>query len=275
MLETRYKEKINSFLKDIKKIKKESYDKNNGIGDNTFYNKTKDIILNLNKQFIVGNIYIFDILSQVRTYYKKYNLKEKLPITYNLIEKYSSSDIKINFSIYHLMTLVERFMGIEYYVYLLKNKDKYERADFDFLKNFNEVKNYFNASTSQFNEFFFMELKRKIDNMLYYVILKIKNEEENSKGFFGSLFNLNIITTKDIAKSYYSLNLRLRNLYENPPSDFEKKYIYKSLKSKWYKCPNSHFYTYEELENYNNVLSCPHCTFGEKTFTLVKKLFGM
>ena len=197
-----------------------------------------------------------------------------MPVIYNLIRKYYSS--KKNCSYYFLITLAERFIGIEYYVYLLKSHNiNISSSDFDFLKNFNEVKNYFEQETIQFNQYFFNEFRRKIDNMLYYAILRIRNDDKKSEGFFGNLFGSKKITSIDIAKSYFSLDLKLRDLYPTCPSYFEQKYVFKSLKSKWYKCPNEHFYTIDEVKKYNNVLSCPHCTFGEKTFTMVKKLFGM
>ena len=72
LLETRYKEKINIVLKHINKIKKICYDKNNGFTDDTFYIKTKDIIVNnIITQFKIGNIYIFDILSRDKIYYEQ------------------------------------------------------------------------------------------------------------------------------------------------------------------------------------------------------------
>ena len=145
--------------------------------------------------------------------------------------------------------------------------------DFDFLKNFNEIKNYFNASTIQFNEYFFKDLKRKIDNMLYYIFLKIIKEENIV--LFNYLFSSKKITKKDIAKSYFSLDLRLKDLFPSAPYDLDKKNIFKSLKSKWYKCTYEHLYTSDEVENYNNVLSCPHCTFGEKAITMMKKIVEM
>ena len=207
--------------------------------------------------------------------YEKKNLIEKMPITYNLIKKYYTSGIQKNASYYFLLSLAERFMGIEYYVYLLKKINKFSSIDCDFIKNYNEVKNYFEEEAIQFNQFFFHELRRKIDNMLYYVILSIRNDDKKEQGLFGYLFGSKKITPKDIAKSYFSLDLKLRDLYPTNPSYFDRQYIFKSLNSKWYKCPNEHFYTIDEVKKYNDVLSCPHCTFGEKTFIAMKKLFGM
>ena len=162
-------------------------------------------------------------------------------------------------------------MGIEYYAFQLNQQTKLERNDFDFLKNFNEVKQYFEPKTIQFNRYFFKELKRKIDNMIYYVVLRIVDDDENNSGFLPGFFSSKKITTNDIAKSYFSLDLTLRDLYLSS-LDLNDKVIFKSLSSKWYKCPNNHFYTAEEIEKYDD--SCPHCTFGEKAFSMVKNIFG-
>ena len=168
------------------------------------------------------------------------------------------------------MTLATKFMGIEYYAYLIQNIIKNESRDFIFFKNFNEVKNYFNASTIQFNQYFFKELKRKIDNMLFFSILRLKKEDEENIGFFGYLFASKKIKSKDIENSYFSLDLNLKDLYDI--IDFEPKNIFKSLSSKWYKCPSDHLYISDEVDN-NNGLSCPHCTFGDKAFAVIKKIF--
>ena len=164
-------------------------------------------------------------------------------------------------------------MGIEYYIYLINKKKYLEETDIDFIKNFDEVKIYFEPKTIQFNRFFFKELKKKIDNMLYYSILKIKNDDENDSGFFKGFFSSKKITAIDIAKSYFSLNLTLRDLYLNS-IDCDKKVIFKSLHSKWYKCKNGHFYISDEVEKYDDVLKCPHCTFGERALSFVKNMFG-
>ena len=274
LLEMRYKEKASTFLKNIKIIKKDNYDKNNGINNNYYYNEIKKIVFdNLLNQYKEGKIYIFDKLSKY--YYINYDrsyLREKIPTIYKLIQNFNNQNIKKNFSFYILITLAERFMGIEYYNYLINKLKKLEEADFDFLKNFNEIKQYFEPKTIQFNQFFFKELKLKIDNMLYYSILRLKKDDEKDSGFFKGFFSSKKITTQDIAKSYFSLDLSLRDLY---PAilDNDKKIIFKSLHSKWYKCQNGHFYVLDEVEKYDDVLKCPHCTFGDRALSLVKNIF--
>ena len=272
LLELRYKDKISSFLTNIRAIKNESYDKNNGINNNYYSNEIKKIIIDkLIDQYNSGKINAFDMLSKYKINYKSSRLKERMPIIFNLIKNFNSQNIQKNFSLYNLITLAERFMGIEYYAFQLNQQTKLERNDFDFLKNFNEVKQYFEPKTIQFNRYFFKELKRKIDNMIYYVVLRIVDDDENNSGFLPGFFSSKKITTNDIAKSYFSLDLTLRDLYLSS-LDLNDKVIFKSLSSKWYKCPNNHFYTAEEIEKYDD--SCPHCTFGEKAFSMVKNIFG-
>ena len=270
LLEQRYKYKINSFFKDLQKIKKESYDKNLGITDLTFHKKAQLIAQNLYSQFYSGIINIFRISSDFS--YNKFSLNEKIPIIYDLISNFNNENIQKNSSFYHLMTLAEKFMGIEYYVYLIQKNKTINENDFDFLKNFNIVKKYFSPSTIQFNQYFFDELKRKIDNMLHYSIIKIKNEDEKD-GFFANLFYSPKIKTKDISKSYFSLDLKLKNLYPHASSLLNDKIIFKSLNSKWYKCPNGHLYISDEVERDTNVYTCPHCTLGDIAFGWVKRSF--
>ena len=76
-------------------------------------------------------------------------------------------------------------MGIEYYVYLIKSNGNYEEK---FIKHFNIVKNYFKDFKGQFNNHFFNDLKRKIDNMLYYCILKMR-ESNNNFNYNRNVYN--------------------------------------------------------------------------------------
>ena len=273
LLEMRYKEKIRKFLINIKIIKKESYDKNNGINNNYYSNEINKMIDNLMNQYNKEKMNIFEKVSKYYINYSRANLKEKISIIYNLIQNFNEQNIKNNFSLYNLLTLAEKFMGIEYYINLINKQEILEENDFDFLKNFNEIKQYFEPKTIQFNQFFFKELKMKIDNMLYYSILRLTKNDDIDPGFFISLFCPKKITAKDIAKSYFSLDLNLRDLYLNNLDD-DKKIIFKSLHSKWYKCSNGHFYVSDEVGKYDDVLKCPHCTFGERAFSLVKNICG-
>ena len=231
------------------------------------------MIDNLMNQYNKEKMNIFEKLSKYYINYSRSNLKEKISIIYNLIQNFNEQNIKNNFSLYNLLTLAEKFMGIEYYINLINKQEILEENDFDFLKNFNEIKQYFEPKTIQFNQFFFKELKMKINNMLYYSILRLTKNDDIDPGFFISLFCPKKITAKDIAKSYFSLDLNLRDLYLNN-LDEDKKIIFKSLHSKWYKCSNGHFYVSDEVGKYDDVLKCPHCTFGDRAFSLVKNICG-
>jgi hypothetical protein len=181
LLEPRYKNKIKSFYNDIRKIKKESYEKNIGIGNICYYNEIEEIINNLLSQYKSDKINIFERLSNKGALiYEKNNLYKELPIIYNLIYKFKANKITINIYFYYLLTLAEKFMGIEYYIYLIETGIKFDMIELDFIKNFNEVKKYFQLSEIQFNQYFFFDLKRKIDNMFHYAILNISKKEYNN-----------------------------------------------------------------------------------------------
>ena len=161
-------------------------------------------------------------------------------------------------------------MGIEYYIYIIKQSNINEKNEFKFIKNFNIIKKYFEESKIQFNQYFFNELKRKIDNMLYYSILKIKNEPEKNSSFLGLSNRVKKITTEDIINSYFSLNLNLKQIYKD--INFETKIIFKSFNSDWYKCPNNHLYVLDELKDIKKPSECPYCTFKDKAIAWIKNL---
>ena len=267
LFEPRYQNKIKSFYKDIHRIKKQIYDKNNGNDIISFHNEIINISQNLSNQFMNGIINIFDILEKGELDYEKFGLKQKAPISYNLIKNYSRSNIIKNVSYYNLLTLIEKFIGIEYYVYIIKQSKINEKVEFKFLQNFNIIKKYFESSKIQFNKYFFNELKRKIDNMLYYSILKMKKPEKNI-GFFRH--PVEKITTEDINNSYFSLYFDLKIIYKN--INFETKIIFKSLDSEWYKCPNDHLYVLDEVEDWKTPSNCPYCTFTDKAIAWIKNL---
>ena len=135
--------------------------------------------------------------------------------------------------------------------------------ELDFIKNFNEVKKYFQLSSIQFNKYFFYDLKRKIDNMFHYTILNISIKEYNK--CFPCL-SKEKLTPKDIVKHYFSKNINLQSLYPHILFESDKKYIFKSLKSKWFKCQKGHIYTLDEIKNIKDSKTCPHCSFCDKAF---------
>ena len=268
LLEPRYQNKIKSFYNDIRKIKKESYDMNIGNGNDSYYIETEAIIKNLLSQYKSGKINIFEVLLK-KNYimYDGYNLYKKLPIIYDLINKFYFHEMTVTASFYYLMTLAEKFMGVEYYIYLITTGQIFEKRELDFIKNFNEVKKYFQLSSIQFNQYFYYDLERKIDNMLHYTILNISQIEKN--GFF-SFFCINEKTHQEADNHYFSENINLKNLYPDTLAKFDKRLIFKSLKSKWFKCQNGHIYTLDEVKDIKDVNSCPHCSFSDKAFNWMK-----
>ena len=137
-LEPRYQNLIKTVFSDIQKIKKVSLDRNMGKGDDTFLLKSQEIVNRIiNSQYEKGKINIFDLLPGNNTNnfinmnnnnkleYSKYDLNKKMPIIYNLCKNVfkmeKDIDSKKN-TTYNLLTLAEKFMGIEYYVYYIKSK---------------------------------------------------------------------------------------------------------------------------------------------------------
>jgi len=268
LLEPRYQNKIKSIYNDIRKIKKESYDKNIGIGNNSYYIETEAIIKSILSQYNSGKINIFEALSKkYDIIYDRNNIYKNLPIIYDLVDKFNFREITVTASFYYLMTLAEKFMGLEYYIYLIKTGQKLEKRELDYIINFNEVKKYFQLSSIQFNQYFFYDLKRKIDNMLHYVILNIFQIKEND---FFSFFCIKEKPPQEIDDNYFSEDINLQYLHPDTLVKFDKRIIFKSLKSKWFKCQNEHIYTLDEVEDIKDINSCPYCSFSDKAFNWMK-----
>ena len=134
------------------------------------------------------------------------------------------------------------------------------------MSNFNEVKKNFAITDVQFNKYFFNDLKRKIDNLLYYSLLKLG---DNSLKYIKYYDSHNIITVDYLIKSYFSLDLNMDRLFVVPVSgeNYEKKITFKSLSSNWYKCENNHLYSSDEVKG-NNDPSCPHCSIADSCLIL-------
>ena len=276
--EPRYQNSIKNIFSDIQKIKKLSLDKNLGKYDNTFFLKSKSIVDKiLNESFrkrektdILINdksneqiINIFEMLpksmySNKRMFeYEHYELDKKLPISYNLCKNEFKGENDINSkrsTTYNLLTLVEKFMGVEYYAYLINSKKIKEP---EFLNNFNIVKRYFNDFNEQFNNNFFNDLKNKVDNMLYYSILKLNKNLNISNNLFNR--ERKIKSPEELVKSNFSLPLNLKDLFQGNIIDKEVIDLLKSLGTKWYKCPNGHLYTVGECGRPMEESSCPQC----------------
>ena len=282
--EPRYQNAIKTVFSDIQKIKQVSLDRNMGKGDNTYLLKSQQIIDRiLNEQYKKGKINIFDILPEndnnyniinnnKRFEYSKYHLEIKMPIIYNLCKNVFKGEKDIDSkknTTFNLLTLAEKFMGIEYYVYIIKGNEKKEEK---FLKNFNIIKDYFHDFKGQFNNYFFNDLKTKIDNMLYYCILKMRESKDNNRNI--NINNINILnqnlnnnfiqrnnqkTPEEILKGNFSLKLNLKDLYKNDNIDIQSLDLLRTLGTKWYKCPNGHLYVVGECGRPMEESVCPEC----------------
>ena len=278
--EPRYQNLIKNIFIDIQRIKTMSIDKNLGKDDKTFYLKSKKLVEEiLNKTFrpkektdILINdkkteqkINVFELLpkknmlSNQRLFeYDHYDLEKKLPIIYNLCKNEFKDENDFNSRIittYNLLTLAEKFIGIEYYFYVIKSK-KLEKKEKKFLETFDVVKEYFQNFENQFNNFFFNDLKRKVDNMLYYSVLNlIKDSPINT----NQLANDYGISIEDIKKSNFFLEIDLKKIYKTNIIDKEVLNLLNSLGTKWYKCPNNHLYTVGECGRPMEESICPHC----------------
>ena len=276
--EPRYQDLIKIMFKDVQKIKQVSLDKNMGKGDNTFYFKSKEIVDRiLFEQYDKNKINIFELLNNNndimygynnRFNYEKNDLNKKLPVIYNLCKNYFKNEKDINSrknTTYNLLTLAEKFMGIEYYIYYIKSKF-IEKNENLFLQNFNVIKTYFNNFEGQYNNFFFEDLKIKIDNMLYYSIIKLDTRKNNNNFYqYQNMFDIysnnnnNKKTPEEIIKGNFSIKLNLKDLYKNTNLDFQTLNLLRTLGTQWYKCPKGHLYTVGECGRPMEESICPEC----------------
>ena len=152
-------------------------------------------------------------------------------------------------------------MGIEYYVYVIKSKNN-EEEESQFLINYNIIKEYFSKIDGQLTHIFFKSLKKKIDNMLYYTILKLK-----SKTIYYYFSNLNNdeeeekekAIIEEIEKSNFSSEINLKDLYQNQQIELEEINLIRTLGTTWYKCPKGHPYTVGECGRPMEESICPEC----------------
>ena len=265
--EPRYQNYIRKMFDDIQSLKKIYIKRNYFSSDNeSFYDKSKKIVNGILEQFgeqeekdeknnkkkydkISPRIKIFDLYNNNNYFnkiqYENDNLEKKLNITYNLCKKFSAKENKYakKVTTYNLLTLVEKFMGIEYYAYIIKLK-KIQEEELLFLYNFNIIKNHF-VFDGQFTHYFFKNLQKKINNMLYYSILKLSN------------FNKNEFLEKT-RKNNFLLDFDLKNLICGLVD--EKIYnVIKSLGNTVYRCPNGHLYSIGECGRPMEESKCPDC----------------
>ena len=278
--EPRYQNLIKNIISNIQKIKILSLEKNFGKEDNTFYLKSRKLVDEIlaktfrpkeKTDFLISNskieqkITVFEMLPKKNMFsterifeYDHFDLEEKLPIIYNLCKNKFKDENDFNSRIitsYNLLTLAEKFLGIEYYFYFIK-RNKLELKEKLFLEIFEIVKDYFKDFEEQFNNFFFKDLKRKIDNMLYYSIIKLIKYSKNSAQITNEYSKL---STEEILKSYFNLDIDLKQLYKTNYIDKESLNLLISLGTKWYKCPNNHLYTVGECGRPMEESICPQC----------------
>ena len=269
--EPRYQNQIKIFFMDIQKIKKiiiQRYINDNKINILKSIIDIKDRIL---KQYESGAIRIFDLLPENINNnkncfsYKTYNQKRRMPIIYNFI--YYWINWNKNYSEFKLFNLAEKFMGIEYYIDDILKRNDIKNAlknEFKFIKNYLNIKKYFeniNRENIVINDDFYQSLKKIIDNMVYYLIFKLRNNN-------NLLENQNLLErTQDIYNSNFSLDLDLKDIYkENYKGiNIEIMDLNKSFESKWYKCKYGHYYSTNKYELPPKEYKCLECAKeGEK-----------
>ena len=190
--------------------------------------------------------------------YDKNNLKLIIPTIYKLYESFqkkkekNSIKLKLN-STYNLLTLAEKFMAIEYMNYEIKKKEninkEISRDERKFMRNFFVIKDYFSKIGDSFTYYFFKDLKLKIDNMLYYTIIKLKPNSDND----GNIIN------QIVDSNFTQKNLDIKNLFKNYLNE-KAIFMLGNLGFIWYKCPKGHLYCVENNnENKNNEIECPIC----------------
>ena len=276
--ESRYQNYIKQKFSDVQKVKErflKRYYKKDGI---TFFSKSEKIVKRILKQFGEGkegkyknqNINIFDIFSQNRFSsscsidYEHNGLEKKIPTIYNLCKidfnNKKNYNIKKN-TTYNLLTLAEKFMGIEYYVDVLKKKEEEKREEESvFLKNYNIIKKYF-IFDGKLTPLFFKDFIKKINNMLYYSILKLKKRRnyfltDNNEEYINKEKKI----IKEIQKNNFSSNnINLKNLYSDSIIEHEEIDLIKNIGTTWYKCPKGHFYAVGECGRPMEESICPEC----------------
>ena len=264
--EKRYQNLIKKKFSEIQEIKKLMLEKTIGKEDNTYLKKSEKIINRILNQYDKREIYLFDILNNKKiNYNKNLDFKTIMPIIFNLCKNEfklkNDIDSKKNIT-YNLLTLAEKFMGIEYFVYITHEMGR-EEEEKTFLNNFNVIKNYFKDFKIPFNNFFFKALKKKIDNMLYYAIIVLNINDLLSKAnnyfdFFTEFKDTKEVSPNEIKESNFSLDLNSKDLYNR---EIEQKALelIRTLGTSWYKCPKGHLYAVGECGRPMEESSCPEC----------------
>ena len=280
--EPRYQNYIREQFEYAQGVKEHYLQLNKGHNEE-FYKKTLIILKRINKQYKENTIDIFDSLklknnennfNEIKNIepiqYQNDNIKMIIPTIFNLVQNLEKNKDKINLKLictYNLLTLSEKFMGIEYMEYIIKKNEKekikeMQRDERKFMKNIFVIKKYFTKLGESFNYFFFKDLKLKIDNLLYYTILKLKPEiSNNSSNIINEIIETNF-TKKD---------LDLKNLYSNYTTT-KAIFIFGNFGSNWYKCNKGHFYcSGNNEEGKINPQTCPICLYQGKKISLINQ----
>ena len=270
--EPRYQNYIREHFRDVQKLK-ENYIKSNTL-KKEFLLKRDEILKRIDNQYYENKILFFDNLIEEKNNnkinliiennsfnYEKKDLKSKLPIIYKLYNTIlkNKDNKKLKYKqifIYNLLTLSEKFMAIEYMNYIIKKKEKQgqdiSKDEIIFMKNFYVIKDYFNDIENSFTYYFFRDLKIKIDNMLYYTILKLN----------PTIVNSNINCINEIIKSNFSKeDINLKNLYNNYYTN-KALFLLGNLSFSWYKCNKGHIFCNEDKLNEDKIdidKICPLC----------------
>ena len=276
ILEPRYQNDIKKMFADVQKVKKICLKRNleqNGV---EYFLKSQKIANRILEQYgeedesIKNKKYLKYLNEKINIFelfpdYIKYeanNLKWKIPTIYNLVKiefkTTKNNNIKKN-TTYNLLTLAEKFMGIEYYAFHIKSNNS-EKIENQFLRNYNIIKNYFSKLDGQLTHYFFKDLKKKVDNMLYYSLLKLPRKYS----FLSSLYENKIVEKnekilKEIEKSNFTSDIDLKDLYNNSMIELEAINITRTLGITWYKCPNGHPYIVGECGRPMEESVCPEC----------------
>ena len=264
LYEPRYQNQIKIFFMNIHEIKKNIIEKYSKKNIDIILKLMKEIINRISEQYEIWTIRIFDLYSENKNdnsswfYYNKFNLKNKMPIIYNFIH-----NINNNYSTFKLLTLAEKFMAIEYYMNEILNNNDIKnvlRNEFKFIQNYLKIKKYFeNAKEGNLviNDDLYQNLKNKVDNMVYYLIIKLKNNNEYSSENKNLLLN----KIKDIYISNFSSNLDLKDIFKenNEKINIEIVNLNMSFESKWYKCKNGHYYSISKYDLISKKHKCLKC----------------
>ena len=271
--EPRYQNYIREQFKMVQGVKEHYIELNTG-NNEEFLKKSKEILSRIYSQYTQKKILIFDcligeninnnnnlinqIIDNDSFSYDKNDLKLIIPIIYNLYETFQKKKdkntikLKLN-STYNLLTLAEKFMAIEYMKYEITKKENINqditRDERKFMRNFFVIKDYFSKIGDSFTFYFYNDLKLKIDNMLYYTIIKLKPNSDNEENMIKKIVDSN----------FTEKNLDLKKLYKNYLKE-KAIFMIGNLGFIWYKCPKGHLYCVENNnENKDNDIECPLC----------------